>query len=430
MAELPTYEETLDYLYGRLPLFSRIGAAALRGGLDNIRALCRAMGEPQQRFPTVHVAGTNGKGSVSHMLAAVLQAAGHRTGLYTSPHLLDFRERIRLQGHMIPREAVVSFVARHRSLVESLDPSFFEISVAMAFSWFAQQQADVAVIEVGLGGRLDSTNIIVPALSVITNISMDHQALLGQTLAAIAGEKAGIIKPAVPIVVGETLPETAPVFRKQAAALGAPLGFADQERELLDQKPAAGGQAITLRHGQEVCTYQLDLGGRYQARNLLTLLSAVDRLRAAGWHIPEEALRKGLAAVRHLTGLGGRWQVIAEHPYTVADVAHNPAGIAEVLQQAKAMAATQLHLVTGFVRDKDVQTILSLMPPEARYYFCAAAVPRALPSAELQDLAAGHGLQGAAYGSVAEALEAARKAAGPDDMILICGSVFIVSEVL
>lgn len=430
-----TYSETLDFLYEKLPMFSRTGDAALKKDLTNIRLLCTALDDPQEKFKSIHIAGTNGKGSVSHMLAAVLQQSGDKTGLYTSPHLKDFRERIRIDGEMIPKEWVTMFVKSHFDLIKKIEPSFFEITVAMAFAWFAAEQVDVAVIETGLGGRLDSTNILLPEISIITNISWDHQHILGNTLAAIAGEKAGIIKEGIPVIIGEAIPETIPVFTEKATTCHAPLHFAEKEWQVLEADYAVGELAVTVRNAgggrlSEHDTFRLDLSGTYQEKNLCTALSAIDVLRKQGWHIDSDNVHVAMSDVKRLTGLRGRWEVLGEHPLIVADVGHNEAGIRAILARLETLTYDRLHIVTGFVRDKAVDVILRLFPKDAHYYFCQADTPRALPAEELLTRATAAGLDGAAFPTVLSAYEAAKGSAGEKDMILICGSVFIVAEVL
>jgi dihydrofolate synthase/folylpolyglutamate synthase len=425
-----TYEETLAFLYDRLPMFSRVGAAAVKPGLDNIERLCERLGDPHRAFPCIHVAGTNGKGSVSHLLAAVLMASGHRTGLYTSPHLRDFRERIRVDGVMVPAEAVVAFTEDIRPAIDSLSPSFFEITVAMAFRHFAQAGVDVAVVETGLGGRLDSTNIVVPEVSVVTNIGWDHMNLLGDTLPAIAAEKAGIIKPGVPVVLGEPEAETLPVFERKAREMGASLTLATAQRRIL-RSAAVGRQreVVTEDRDGRVDTWTLDLAGAYQERNLLTVLATVDRLRDRGWRIDEAALREGLRRAAAVTGLQGRWQTVRTRPRIVLDVAHNEPGMRELLRQLADTRFGRLHVVAGMVRDKDVEAVLRLLPREAVYHFTRTAIPRAMPEGELRERAAALGRFGKAYPDVDAALTAALAAAGPDDLVLVCGSVFLVGEV-
>ena len=410
-----TYPQTLQYLYDRLPVFHRIGAAALKPGLDNIRALCAALGNPQDCFKSIHVAGTNGKGSSCHLLAAVLQSAGYKTGLHTSPHLKHYTERFKINGKLCPESEIVAFVAQHRALIECIKPSFFEISVAFAFDYFAREGVDVAVIEVGLGGRLDSTNIITPDLCLITNISFDHTDLLGNTLEKIAFEKAGIIKAGVPVVISETQPETAPVFKRRAAELGSKIYFADQP-------PAP-------RRGNNETLFPLrGAGGFYQQKNISGVLQAVSVLRELGYVISESALETGIAQFRQLTHFKGRWQVLSEKPMTVADVAHNHAGLRETLAQVKTHHFDQLHMVLGFVKDKDIRAILELLPATAHYYCCAADSPRSLPAVDLLYLINKQGFLGSLYSDVNQALAAAREKASDNDFIYVGGSTFVVSE--
>jgi dihydrofolate synthase/folylpolyglutamate synthase len=426
------YQQTLDYLFSKLPMYSRIGAAAYRKDLINTIALSEFLGRPEKKFPSVHIAGTNGKGSTSHMLAAIFQSAGYRTGLYTSPHLKDFRERIRIDGEMIKKSFVVDFVERIRPLSETIDPSFFEVTVAMAFEYFAIEKVDIAIIEVGLGGRLDSTNIIHPELSIITNIGFDHMNLLGNTLPAIAFEKAGIIKKDTPVVIGEHHPETAPVFEQRAGEDHAPITFADQQRFISDwdyqrHHLTAGVSRSPTADDKEF--YTLDLPGIYQTRNLLTVLEAVHRLRAGGWKLEQAAVHKGLQHVKKLTGLHGRWELVHEHPDVILDVAHNVDGMRQLVRQIEFSDHEELHIVLGMVGDKDIDQALSLLPSTAYYYFTRAAIPRALPEDELSEKARSKGLEGKTYPSVAEALNAAKAHARTRDLILVCGSVFVVGEV-
>ena len=426
-----TYPEAIEYLYRRLPMFSRVGSEAIKKGLRNILALCRALDDPQERIRTVHVAGTNGKGSVSHMLAAVLQSAGYRTGLYTSPHLTDYRERIRVDGEMASKEFIATFTTENLGLIESVAPSYFEISVAMAFQYFHEQRVDVAVIETGLGGRLDSTNIITPEVSVITNIGWDHMQILGDTLPEIATEKAGIIKPGIPVVVGESDPETAPVFERTARDREADIRFADRLAEVTTLRESDLLLEATVRHVSDdrERTYVLDLPGLYQSKNLLTVLATVDVLREKGWKIDDQALEEGLRHTRRLTNLMGRWETVRKSPRVVLDVAHNEPGIRQVLEQLRRTAYKRLHLVVGMVKDKDVTGVLSLLPKDAHYHFTRSGVPRALPEEELTALAASVGLHGRTHPDVNTALQSALREADPDDLILVCGSVFLVGEV-
>ena len=427
-----TYTETLDYLYSRLPMFTRIGAAAMKKDLHNTIALCNALDNPQEKFSTIHIAGTNGKGSTSHMLAAVLQQAGYKTGLYTSPHLKDFRERIRINGEMITEEFVTGFTAAQQGLIEEISPSFFEVTVAMAFSYFASCNVDVAIIEVGLGGRLDSTNIITPELSVITNISYDHMNLLGNTLQEIAGEKAGIIKAGIPVVIGEHSAATDAIFTARAREMSSPLIFAD--RELAATAVRREGTALVfdvLKKG--VCRYanlKLDLSGSYQLKNVLTVLSAIDVLQKKNFPVAETAIRSALENTAALTGLQGRWQQLGEHPLIICDTGHNIAGIQEVLQNISATPHQKLHMVIGMLNDKDVSGVLYLLPDHAAYYFCQPQLERAMPAEMLADKAAAYQLRGEVYSTVSAAVEAAKAAAGKDDMIFIGGSTFVVAEAL
>lgn len=422
-------------------MYHRIGAAAYKDNLDNTIALCDYLGNPQHKFRSIHVAGTNGKGSVSHMLAAVCQASGLKTGLYVSPHYKDFRERIKLDGQYIPRKAVVDFIGQHKAAIERIQPSFFELCVALAFDWFARQQVDIAIIEVGLGGRLDSTNVISPLLSVITNISFDHQHLLGDTLPQIALEKAGIIKAGIPVVIGETHPESAPVFLNKAKELGAPIHFADQEFEALEKPQSDWNYTVyDVFKAKKPFLQNLEISaaGPYQAKNLATVVQCIEELQKPGsenLNITTQSFRAGLQQLRTLTRFMGRWQVLGSRPTILCDSAHNEAGLrlafASVLQQHHlAGNSAKLHIVTGFVNDKDVDKGLSFYPPEARYYFAKANIPRGLDAGILREKAATFGLHGRAYSSVRNALKAAKKQAGPEDLILVIGSIFVVGEVL
>lgn len=406
------YQKTLKYLYEQVPMFQRVGGAAYKEGLDNTLTLDAHFGHPHHSFRTIHVAGTNGKGSVSHTLAAVLQSAGYKTGLYTSPHLVDFRERIRINGTPISKDYVVSFVEHERSFFEPLCPSFFELATAMAFKYFADEQVDVAVIEVGLGGRLDCTNIITPDLSIITNISFDHVQFLGNTLAKIAVEKAGIIKKGIPVVIGETTPETKPVFMAKATEVGAPIYFAEENNR------------------EDYPGVEYELKGIYQEKNKRTLFTALPLLNEAGYHIDEENVREGFAHVVELTGLMGRWQKLHDHPTLVCDTGHNVGGITYVVEQLRQQSCNQLRIVIGMVNDKDISGVLALLPKEAIYYFTQASVNRALPAKQLLHLATEAGLKGKAYASVKNAVKAAMKESLPEDFIFVGGSNFIVADLL
>ncbi|SMB99848.1 FolC bifunctional protein [Hymenobacter roseosalivarius DSM 11622] len=429
-----TYAETLAYLYEQLPMFQRVGAAGFKKGLGNTQVLAAALGNPERKFRSVHVAGTNGKGSSSHLLASVLQAAGYKVGLYTSPHLREFTERIKINGQELPPEYLVAFVEQWRPLFEEVKPSFFEMCVALAFRYFADEKVDIAIVEVGLGGRLDSTNIITPLVSLITNISFDHQALLGDTLPLIAAEKAGIIKAGVPAVVSQTQPEVVAVFAEAARSLAAPLTFADQHYYatiIAPQSPEAESQRVRVTLNGTVLLDELELGlvGDYQRLNLPGVLAVLNELRQQNFGIPEAAVRQGLRDVRQLTGLRGRWSIIGRRPLVVCDTGHNEAGLRLVTAQLARLTYRQLHVVLGVVNDKDVTQMLTILPPTAIYYFCQAGIPRALPAAELAERAATVGLRGAIYGPVSAAVKAARLAAGPDDVVFIGGSTFVVAEV-
>ncbi len=429
------YSETLDYLFTRLPMFQRTGPAAYKNTLANTLLLDEYYAHPHRMFKTIHVAGTNGKGSVSHMLASVLQAAGYKTGLYTSPHLKDFRERIRIDGKMMGEEAVVTWVENYRTNNElwKIEPSFFELTVAMAFDYFAQQKVDVAVIEVGLGGRLDSTNIITPEVGIITNIGLDHTNLLGETLELIAREKAGIIKQNVPVVIGETQEETKAVFLRKAQEVNAPIYFADQEYKVAYATRGIDGlQNVQVdKNGEPFYRdMKLDLLGFYQYKNLPTVLKAVELLSAQGFKIDEQSLRTGLRQVREKTGLQGRWQVIGANPMVVCDTGHNLDGIKEVVEQINSTPHKNLHFVFGTVGDKNPDKVLALLPKNASYYFVKANIERALDAEALKQHAADFGLVGDAYRSVNEGFEKAKVNAGENDLVFVGGSTFVVAEIL
>jgi dihydrofolate synthase/folylpolyglutamate synthase len=440
------YQETLEYLFNSLPMFSRIGAPAYKEGLDNTLALDEHFGHPHKHFRAIHVAGTNGKGSVSHMLAASLQQAGYRTGLYTSPHLIDFRERIRIDGEMISKKFILDFVNDNRAFFDELQPSFFEMTVLMAFDYFAKNDVEVAVVEVGLGGRLDSTNIISPELSIITNISIDHTNLLGNTVEKIAAEKAGIIKRHTPVIIGNAEEEVKLVFDEKTQQESAPIFYA-QDCYLLTpseiQNTASQSFNIScLQNNKSDTTINwlfpeealqpiaVELLGSYQQQNVATVLTAISILNAKGLTITEKAVREGLAHVIGLTGLQGRWQVIQQNPTVICDIGHNEAGIAHVVEQLKTLQYEQLHFVIGMVSDKDVDKVLSLLPTKAIYYFTKANIPRALSEQELQAKAINHGLYGNVYSTVKDAFVAAKNAATKDDLIFVGGSNFVVAEAL
>lgn len=422
------YKETLEWLFAQLPMYQREGKAAYKANLDNTLKLDEYFHSPHHSFQTIHVGGTNGKGSVSHMLASILQEAGYKTGLYTSPHLKDFRERIKINGEMISEAYVVDFVERNKEVFAEVRPSFFEMTVAMAFKYFADQHVDIAVIEVGLGGRLDSTNIITPLVSVITNISFDHMALLGDTLEKIAREKAGIIKPGIPAIVGTRDKETDFVFEEKARECKTTLHFASEEwtTEYLD----GNIYNLTRRDGTRFPGLHPELRGLYQRKNIPAVLEAVLALREKGLHIPDKAVYDGIARVITNTGLLGRWQVLNQSPYTVCDTGHNIDGLTEITRQLKTCNYKRLHFVIGMVSDKDVDSVLGILPRDAVYYFCKASIPRAMDEKVLTEKAVRHGLHGTTYPTVAEAYAAARKAADPDDMIYVGGSTFVVAEVI
>lgn len=423
------YEQTLEYLFTQLPMFSRVGAAAYKADLTNTVALCEALGNPHHQFKSIHIAGTNGKGSTSHMLASILQTAGYKTGLYTSPHLVDFRERIKIDGEYCSKEFVVDFTEKIKPLIDAIQPSFFEITVAMAFIYFAERKVDIAVIEVGLGGRLDSTNIITPEVSVITNIGLDHTRFLGNTIPEIAGEKAGIIKKDIPCVISEYTAETKPVF--DAAASHTSISYAQGIYSIQATKYAHESLQVDLINNVTGATntYSLDLNGSYQAKNVLGVLTAIDILQTKGWKITHENIASGLSKVKINTGLYGRWQVIGNNPTTVVDVAHNVAGIQTLLAQIALLHYSHLHLVFGMVKDKDIDSVLSLLPAHATYYFTKAQIERAIDADELQEKAGAYGLMGNTYLHVNEAIAAAKKQAQVNDLIVACGSVFLVGEI-
>lgn len=403
------YRRAVDWMCSALPMFQKIGSAAYRPGLENTEYLMDYLGHPERGLRCIHVAGTNGKGSTSSMLASVLMEAGYRTGLYTSPHLIDFRERMRVDGEMIPKEFVADFVERHLDFFTAHSFSFFEMTTAMAFCWFRACGVDVAVVETGLGGRLDSTNVVRPDLSVITNIALDHTAILGDTCVQIAGEKAGIIKPGVPVLIGENDPEIEPVFRAKAAREGAPLYFTD--------------------HGIRLEDYPCPLEGDYQRFNIATVVAACGILRES-WKLDPQTVRRGLARVVDNTHLQGRWQVLSRRPLVVCDTGHNVNGIGEIVRQLSHTPKGRLFMVFGMVNDKDVDGVLALLPKEAQYCFAQASVQRALDSRELARRAARFSLRGEAYPDCESAFRAARQQAGPQDMIFVGGSTFVVADVL
>ena len=423
-----TYQETTEYLYNSAPLFQHVGGDAYKEGLSNTHLLDEHFGHPHTKFRTIHVAGTNGKGSCSHTLAAILQSAGYRVGLYTSPHLVDFRERIRVNGEMVSEEYVIRFVEEHRAFFEPLHPSFFELTTAMAFNYFAESQVDVAIIEVGLGGRLDCTNIIKPDLCIITNISPDHTQFLGDTLEKIASEKAGIIKKGVPVVIGETTDETRPVFVSKANETNSSIKLSDElnlVKSSLSNKNGGRIYRTTLYKNLEG-----ELGGLCQEKNTNTILTATEELKRIGYQLTEEHIRNGFAHVCQLTGLMGRWQKLHEHPTLICDTGHNVGGIAYITEQLKHQTCDHLHIVMGMVNDKDVSGVLAMMPKCATYYFTRASVKRALDEEELQALATRLNLHGESYPTVAQATQAALENAKENDFIFVGGSSFIVADLL
>lgn len=426
-----TYKEAIDYLYSQLPIFQRIGKAAYKADLGTTLLLDEYFGHPHQTYKTIHVAGTNGKGSTSHMLAAVLQKAGYRVGLYTSPHLRDFRERIRVNGEMIPEAEVVSFVSKHKDFLNQIKPSFFEMTVAMAFDYFSRMELDFAVIEVGLGGRLDSTNIINPILSIITNIGWDHTDLLGDTLPKIATEKAGIIKPNIPVVISQFQPEVENIFVNRAKELDSPIFFADKELIVEEQLINSNGlQFFRIIDNDREITIETDLLGCYQRYNISGVLKATNLLKGMGFTLTDTAIDEGLRNVQLLTGLQGRWQKLSESPMIYCDTGHNVDGIKQVIEQIKQTPHNNLHMVIGTVADKNIEGILALLPKNASYYFTQAAIPRALSHEELRKKAMGYGLIGNSYPSVALALAAAKEVAKQNDLIFVGGSTFVVAEVV
>lgn len=423
-----TYEETIEYLYNSVPMFQKVGASAYKEGLENTLELDAHFDHPHTKFKTIHIAGTNGKGSCSHTIAAILQAEGYRVGLYTSPHLVDFRERIRVNGECIGKEYVVDFVESERKFFEPLHPSFFELTTALAFKYFAEQKVDYAVIEVGLGGRLDCTNIISPILSVITNISFDHTQFLGNTLAKIAGEKAGIIKRGVPVVIGEYNEETKPVFSAKADEMEAPITFAEDDKEVIDARIAEGGgidydtKSFGKLHGE--------LGGVYQEKNTNTVLCAMRILQEKGVVKNLASISKGLRNVVEMTGLRGRWETVRTQPRVVCDTGHNVGGWQYLSRQIKNQPCRQLRIVFGMVDDKDIDTVCAMLPKNAVYYFTQATTHRAIPAERVKAEGEKHGLRGEAFSSVKEAYERAVAEAEADDFVFVGGSSYVVADFL
>ncbi len=430
-----TYPETLDYLFTHLPMFHRIGQAAYKADLTNTLILCDLLDNPQNRFPSIHVTGTNGKGSVSHMLASICQENGLKTGLYTSPHLKDFRERIRINGKMIPENKVVHFVNQYHAAFEKIGLSFFEMTVGMAFDYFREEKVDIAIVEVGLGGRLDSTNVITPLVSVITNVSYDHMQFLGDTPQSIASEKAGIIKPGIPVVIGETQEAVREVFTSKAAQTGSQIFFADEHFSVRNSKVEKTKDHLVrlmdlyLDDDTYLPDLKLPLPGKYQEKNVITVLGTCSFLKGK-FEVPGDNLKAGLQKVIVNTGLMGRWQVLSDSPLTICDTGHNEAGLREVLSQISQTPHDALHFVFGVVNDKEIDKILKLLPEKATYYFCKANIPRGLDATLLKNKANAEGLKGEAYASVTEALSSARNNASENDLIFIGGSTFVVAEVI
>ncbi len=428
------YSECINYLYNSLPIYQRIGGAAYKANLNNTIALMEHLDHPQTKFKSIHIAGTNGKGSVSHNLASIYQEAGFKTGLYTSPHLKDFRERIRINGKKIPRQYVIDFTQKNKDFFEKIHPSFFEMTVAMAFSYFAQKQVDIAIIEVGMGGRLDSTNIITPQLSIITNISYDHTQFLGNTLEDIAREKGGIIKENIPVIIGEIQPETAPIFMQIAKERNAPITFADQLFQIQKEKVVLTRNGFymhfnaTSNNNTHPRKYISPLAGSYQVNNFKTILAACQIIGKA--KLPERSIKNGIKNCIINTGLMGRWQVLQQHPLCIADTGHNLAGINYVIEQLSEVPYESLHFVLSMVNDKDITNILSILPKNAMYYFCKANIPRGLNASELKDTAQQFGLKGNLYRSVKRAYSAAKRAAKEKDLVFVGGSNFTVAEVV
>ena len=425
------YDACLDFLYSKLPMFSRIGPAALKNDLSNTLKICQFLENPHTKIKTIHIAGTNGKGSVSHMLASIFQTAGFKTGLYTSPHLYDFRERIRINGEMISKEYVINFTERIMPLTEQIQPSFFEVTVGMAFDYFYAEKVDIAIIETGLGGRLDSTNVIRPELSIITNIGLDHTHLLGNTILEIASEKAGIIKNKIPVVIGTANEITRPLFEKKASELSAEIIFSEDIFKSTFNLETEGLIEIELNNigNKQNLKYLSDLPGVYQVENIRTVQTAIECLQHLGWKISEEDIRMGIRFAKKNTGLSGRWDILSYNPMLVMDVAHNADGIRMVLSQIKLLKFNHLHFILGLSGDKDVKSLLSQLPTKANYYFTKANIPRALDAISLKASASECGLQGDIFENVNVAIENALSKSNPDDLIIVCGSIFVVSEV-
>lgn len=422
------YQETLDYLFNVTPLFQNIGKDAYKEGLDNTILLDNHFNNPHKKFRTIHIAGTNGKGSCSHTIAAILQSAGYKTGLYTSPHLIDFSERIKVNGKPIEKDFVINFVKQNKDFFEPLHPSFFELTTAMAFLYFAEKEVDVAVIEVGLGGRLDCTNIITPDLSIITNISFDHTQFLGNTLKEIAKEKAGIIKEKRPVIIGEYTPETKTVFENKAKSTNSDIIFAEDNKLINGYKQTENG--LLLYKSDKIKDLYGELNGLYQIKNTNTILNAIYKLIELGYNIDETNIKNGFQNVCQLTGLMGRWQKLEENPTIICDTGHNIGGMKYIVEQLSRMKYDKLHIIIGMVNDKDINGVISLLPQNAIYYFTQASVKRALPAEKVKEIANNHGLKGEAYSTVEKALTIAKNNAKENDLIFIGGSTFIVADLI
>ena len=434
MESISTYEEAVAWMMQQLPMFSRQGQKAYKPGLENIEKLCHALGNPERHFKSIHIAGTNGKGSTSHMLAAVFQTAGYKTGLYTSPHLVDIRERSRINGIPITKQSLIDFINKHKSIIEEIKPSYFELNVALAFEAFSEEKVDIAIIETGLGGRWDSTNVVRPELSIITNISLDHTQILGKTIEKIASSKAGIIKHQVPVIIGESQEASDRVFIQEAILKNALLVHADAMYDIVLTDTDANGQSFKLvdRAAQNIIDLHTDLQGSFQGKNLVTAFAATKMMEQQGWQVNEDLFIKAVSHIKQLTGLRGRWDWVQKSPNVILDVGHNPAGISIVAAQLrhKVFSGSKKHIVLGFVADKDVAEALALLPKDAHYYFTQAQVPRAMEANRLKEIAATLGLEGNSYTDVSLAVDAALQAADVVDTVLITGSFFIVGEAL
>jgi dihydrofolate synthase/folylpolyglutamate synthase len=427
-----TYPETLDYLFSRLPMFQRVGAAAYKADLTNTIALCKLLENPERKFKSIHIAGTNGKGSVSHMVASIMQEAGFKTGLYTSPHLKDFRERIRVNGEKISEQYVIDFVEKYKDALEAIQPSFFEYTFGMAISFFAEEKVDIAIMETGMGGRLDSTNVIHPEVSIITNIGFDHVQFLGDTLEKIAIEKAGIIKENTPVIIGETQLEIKHVFEGAVKRVHTKISFADKNYKIQDSAFSEGLMKLTIKKtgSDDIIKLSCPLSGNYQQKNVLTALAGIEKLKEQGWDVSRKNISHGFVNVVANTGIQGRWQVLKEKPLTICDTGHNVDGITYIVEQIQSLKFDKLHFVLGMVNDKNIDQVLSLLPENAQYYFCKANISRGLDVDELKRKAESLNLSGKPYKSVKKAFDKAKQNAAENDLVFVGGSTFIVAEVL